>query len=115
MGLIQWIAFNLGIRHSHPHLPKYNFGEKAEYLAVVWGTLVMVGTGFMLWNPIATTSVLPGEVVPAALAAHSGEALLAVLSILTWHMYNVLFKRFNRSIFTGRLEHDAMKRNMLKN
>jgi len=107
--LIQWIAFNLGIRHTHPRLPKYNFGEKAEYLAVVWGTLVMVGTGFMLWNPIATTSILPGEVVPAALAAHSGEALLAVLSILTWHMYNVLFKRFNRSIFTGQLEHDAME------
>jgi len=107
--LIQWIAFNLGIRQSHPSLPKYNFGEKAEYLALVWGTLVMVVTGFMLWNPIATTSILPGEVVPAALAAHSGEALLAVLSILTWHLYNVLFKRFNRSIFTGRLEHDAME------
>ncbi len=106
--LLQWIAFNLGLRHNHPRLPKYNFGEKAEYLAVVWGTIVMVVTGFMLWNPIATTSILPGEVVPAALAAHSGEALLAVLSILTWHMYNVLFKRFNRSIFTGQLEHDAM-------
>jgi cytochrome b subunit of formate dehydrogenase len=107
--VVQWIAFNLGLRREHPHLPKYNFGEKAEYLAVVWGTIVMVITGFMLWNPIATTSLLPGEVVPAAKAAHSGEAMLAVLSILTWHMYNVHVKRFNRSMFTGRLSHEEME------
>lgn len=107
--VLQWIAFNLGLRREHPHLPKYNFGEKAEYLAVVWGTLVMVITGFMLWNPIATTNFLPGEYIPAARAAHSGEALLAVLSILTWHMYNVHFKRFNRSMFTGRITHGEME------
>ena len=107
--VLSWIAYNLGLRSEHPHLPRYNFGEKAEYLAVVWGTIVMVITGFMLWNPIATTSILPGEAVPAALAAHSGEALLAVLSILTWHMYNVHLKRFNRSMFSGRISHEEME------
>lgn len=107
--VFQWIAFNLGLRREHPHLPKYNFGEKAEYLAVVWGTVVMVITGFMLWNPIATTNLLPGEFVPAARAAHSGEALLAVLSIITWHMYNVHVKRFNRSMFTGKISHEEME------
>ena len=107
--VIQWIAFNLGLRKEHPHLPRYNFGEKVEYLAVVWGTVVMIFTGFMLWNPIATTSLLPGQVVPAARVAHSAEALLAVLSILLWHMYNVHIRRFNRSMFTGRIDHDAME------
>ncbi len=107
--VFQWIAFNLGLRREHPNLPRYNFGEKAEYLAVVWGTVVMVVTGFMLWNPVATTNVLPGEAVPAALAAHSAEALLAVLAILTWHAYNVHIKRFNRSMFTGRLSHEEME------
>lgn len=107
--VFQFIAFNLGLRREHPNMPRYNFGEKAEYLALVWGTVVMVITGFMLWNPVATTSVLPGEAVPAALAAHSGEALLAVLSIITWHMYNVHVKRFNRSMFTGRITHEEME------
>ena len=106
--VIHWVAFNLGLRKSHPHLPRYNFGEKAEYLAVVWGTLIMVATGFMLWNPIATTSILPGEVIPAAKLAHGGEALLAVLAIITWHMYNVHIRRFNRSMFTGKLSREAM-------
>lgn len=106
--VLQWIAYNLGLRKSHPHLPRYNFGEKAEYLAVVWGTIIMVITGFMLWNPIATSSVLPGEVIPAARTAHGSEALLAVLSIVIWHMYNVHIRRFNRSMFTGKLSREAM-------
>ena len=107
--VIHWIAFNLGLRKSHPHLPRYNFGEKAEYLAVVWGTLVMIITGFMLWNPIATSTLLPGEAIPAARIAHGAEALLAVLAIITWHMYNVHIRRFNRSMFTGKLSRDAME------
>lgn len=106
--VIHWVAYNLGLRKSHPHLPRYNFGEKVEYLAVVWGTIVMVITGFMLWNPIATSSVLPGEVIPAARIAHGSEALLAVLSIVIWHMYNVHIRRFNRAMFTGNLGHEAM-------
>lgn len=107
--VIHWIAFNLGLRKSHPHLPRYNFGEKAEYLAVVWGTIVMIVTGFMLWNPIATSTLLPGEAIPAARIAHGAEALLAVLSIITWHMYNVHIRRFNRSMFTGNISREAME------
>ncbi|MBZ0290709.1 MAG: c-type cytochrome [Anaerolineae bacterium] len=107
--VLSWIAFNLGLRKSHPHLPRYNFGEKAEYLAVVWGTIVMVVTGFMMWNPIATTNFLPGAAIPAARAAHGAEAVLAVLSIIIWHMYNVRLKRFNRSMFTGKLSAEAMQ------
>jgi cytochrome b subunit of formate dehydrogenase len=107
--VIHWVLFNLGLRREHPTLPRYNFGEKAEYLAVVWGTLIMIITGYMLWNPINTASILPGEVIPAARAAHSAEALLAVLSIIIWHMYNVHIRRFNRSMFTGKLSHEAME------
>lgn len=107
--VLQWIAYNLGMRQEHPHLPRYNFGEKAEYLAVIWGTVIMVITGFMMWNPIATTNFLPGTAIPVARAAHSAEALLAVLSIITWHMWNVHIRRFNRAMFTGNLPLDAME------
>lgn len=107
--VIQWVGYNLGLTREHPKMPRYNFGEKAEYLAVVWGTIVMIITGFMMWNPIATARLLPGEVIPAARAAHSAEALLAVLAIIIWHMYNVHIRRFNRSMFTGKLPHDAME------
>ncbi len=106
---IQSLTYNLGFTKEPPRMGRYNFGEKAEYWAVIWGTLVMVATGFMLWNPIATTNFLPGVVVPAAKAAHGGEGLLAVLSIIVWHMYHVHVKSFNRSMFTGRISRHDME------
>lgn len=107
--LIQTVKFNLGFTDEAPGMPKFNFGEKLEYWAVVWGTAIMAITGFMLWNPIAATLFLPGQFIPAAKAAHGGEALLAVLSILIWHMYNVHIKHFNPSMFTGKLPHHQME------
>ena len=106
---LQALGHNLGIVKNAPRMGRYNFGEKVEYWAVIWGTVVMVITGFMLWNPIATTSFVPGEFIPAAKAAHGGEALLAVLSILTWHVYHVHVKRFNRSMFTGYISREEME------
>ncbi len=106
---LQALGYNVGLVKTPPRMGRYNFGEKIEYWAVIWGTVVMVITGFMLWNPIATTSFLPGQFIPAAKAAHGGEALLAVLSIITWHFYNVHVKRFNRSMFTGKISHAEME------
>jgi cytochrome b subunit of formate dehydrogenase/mono/diheme cytochrome c family protein len=105
-----WGAFlyNLGRRESRPQEGRYTFDEKAEYWAFVWGTVVMVITGFILWNPIATTNFLSGQVVPAAKVAHGAEAVLAVLAIILWHFYNVHVKRFNRTMFTGRISEEDM-------
>jgi cytochrome b subunit of formate dehydrogenase len=103
------VLYNVGLKDTPPKMPKFNFGEKFEYWAVVWGTVVMVITGFMLWNPIATTEILPGSLIPAAVAAHGWEAVLAVASILIWHLYNVLIKHRNMSMFTGVLTHEQME------
>lgn len=109
LDLIQTVKHNLGFSDEPPRMPKFNFGEKLEYWAVVWGTAIMAITGFMLWNPIAATVFLPGQFIPAAKAAHGGEALLAVLSIVIWHMYNVHIKHFNPSMFTGKLPRHQME------
>ncbi len=100
--------YNLGMRKNRPQQGRYSFEEKVEYWAFVWGTLIMVITGFMLWNPIATTRLLPGEAIPAARTAHGSEALLAVLAIILWHFYNVHIRTFNRSMFTGRMSEEDM-------
>lgn len=102
------LMYNIGRAKSPPQMGRYTFEEKMEYWAFVWGAIIMGMTGFMMWNPIATTRFLPGEVIPAAKAAHGGEALLAVLAIIVWHMYGVHIKRFNRSMFTGRMTEEEM-------
>ncbi|MCX7851505.1 MAG: cytochrome b/b6 domain-containing protein [Caldilineales bacterium] len=102
------LRYNLGLAKRRPQYDRYNFEEKIEYWAVIWGTAVMIITGFMLWNPITTTKFLPGSWIPAAKAAHGGEALLAFLAIIVWHVYNVHIKTFNRSMFTGKLSREEM-------
>jgi cytochrome b subunit of formate dehydrogenase len=103
------IRYNLGLSKARPKMPRYAFDEKAEYWAMLWGTVMMALTGFMLWNPIFFTRTLPGELIPAAKAAHGGEALLAVLAILVWHFYHVHLKLFNTSMWTGKLSEHAMR------
>jgi len=107
--LIHDISFYLGIRKERAYYGHYNYAEKMEYLAVVWGTIVMGITGFMMWNPIVTSKYLPGQIIPAAKAAHGLEAILAVLSILLWHFYHVHLRHFNKSMFTGKLNREEME------
>jgi cytochrome b subunit of formate dehydrogenase len=106
--LYEDILFYFGKRKRKAFYGRYNYAEKVEYLAVVWGTVIMGITGFMMWNPIATTRILPGEAVPAAKAAHGAEAILAVLAIIIWHFYHVHIRHFNKSIFTGKLTQHEM-------
>jgi len=105
---IQAFAYNLGLSKQRPQQGRFTFEEKAEYWFMIWGTLIMGITGFMMWNPIATARVLPGEFIPAAKAAHGGEALLAVMSIIVWHLYHVHLRSFNKSMFTGYLSEEEM-------
>jgi formate dehydrogenase gamma subunit len=103
-----WLVYNLGIKKTAPQEGRYTYGEKLEYWAVVWGTVIMAVTGFMMWNPIATTNLLDGQWIPAAKAAHGAEAVLAVLAIIIWHFYNVLVKTLNKSMFHGKLTEKQM-------
>lgn len=103
------IQYYLGFKKHKAYYGRYSYAEKMEYLALIWGTIVMGLTGFMMWNPITTLRFLPGEAVPAAKAAHGGEAVLAVLAIIIWHFYHVHIKHFNKSMFTGKLSREEME------
>jgi hypothetical protein len=100
--------YYIGLRKEPPQQGRYTFEEKLEYWAVVWGTIIMAITGFMMWNPIATARILPGQFIPAAKEAHGLEAVLAVLSILIWHMYQVFVRHFNKAMYTGQISEKAM-------
>lgn len=104
-----FVRYNLRLTKVKPKMPRYNFSEKIEYWAMIWGTVLMGLTGYMLWNPIGVANVLPGQFIPAAKAAHGAEAVLAVLAILLWHFYNVHIKHFSKAMFTGKLTHHEME------
>jgi cytochrome b subunit of formate dehydrogenase len=106
---LQALLYNIGLAKTAPRMGRYTFEEKFEYWAFVWGYSVMGVTGFLMWNPITATAYVPGEFVPAAKAAHGGEAVLAVLAILIWHMYHVRIKRTNNAMFTGMQTEEEMQ------
>jgi cytochrome b subunit of formate dehydrogenase/mono/diheme cytochrome c family protein len=104
----QALMYNIGRAKNFPQMGRYTFEEKMEYWAFVWGTVIMGLTGFLMWNPITSTKFLPGEWIPAARAAHGGEAVLAVLAIIIWHFYGVHIKQFNKSMWTGKMSEEEM-------
>ena len=89
--LFQAVAYNLGLRRERPHSGKFTYGEKAEYWAYMWGTVVMTLTGFMLWfNDFALRHF--GKIgTDIATLIHYYEAILATLAIIVWHFYAVMF------------------------
>ena len=89
--LVQVLTYNLGLSKKEPHFKKFNYAEKMEYWAFMWGTVVMTASGFLLWFNNFTLRHFPKWVSDAATAVHYYEALLATFSILIWHFYMVIF------------------------
>jgi len=84
-------AYNVGLRRSRPRLSDHSYIEKAEYWAVVWGAVVMILTGLMLWANRFTLKWLPKSFLDLATTVHFYEAVLAGLAIVVWHFYSVIF------------------------
>jgi cytochrome b subunit of formate dehydrogenase len=72
-------------------MPRFNFREKLEYLGLIWGTLVMTVTGFILWFEMEWLKYFPKWTFDLARTIHFYEAVLATLTIIVWHFYSVIF------------------------
>jgi len=88
-GAWQNLSYYLGISKRKPEFARFNYAEKAEYWALVWGMFVMAGTGIMLWAKVSVGNHLPRWWLDVATAVHFYEAILATLAIVVWHFYQV--------------------------
>ncbi|HEU4509997.1 MAG TPA: cytochrome b/b6 domain-containing protein [Pyrinomonadaceae bacterium] len=84
-------GYYLGVSKVRPKIARFGYAEKAEYWAVVWGTLIMGLTGLMIWFKLGLFAFLPRWAIDIALAIHFYEAVLATLAIVVWHFYHVIF------------------------
>ena len=82
---------NIGLGGPGPRARIFNFAEKAEYWALVWGSVVMIVTGVMLIFNSFVLSHLSPVWLEVAQVVHLYEAILASLAILVWHFYWVIF------------------------
>ena len=83
--------YNLGISKTKPKLDRFSYIEKAEYWALIWGTIVMTLTGLLMWFYIDYIGVFSKLEWDIARTIHYYEAWLAFLAIVIWHFYFVIF------------------------
>lgn len=104
-----WAA-GLGKR---PAAGRFDYREKLEFWGMLLGSGVMIATGLILYFPIQATRWLPGEVIPAAKTAHSYEAMLALMVIVVWHLYNAMLRPgvfpFDTTIIHGRMSLERLR------
>jgi len=105
--------YNLGRTDEHPQMRRFSFVEKAEYWALIWGTVVMVLTGIVMWFEKALIPYIGKGLLEIFLVIHYYEAWLAFLAILIWHMYGVVFNPhvypMNPSWLTGKMPQDMFE------
>ena len=94
-------------------MPRFNFREKLEYLGLIWGTIVMTVTGFILWFKTEWLQFFPMWTWDVARAVHFYEAILATLTIIVLHFYSVVFNPdvypMSWAWITGNLTEHEMK------
>lgn len=83
------MLYYTGLSRTRPQYGRFNYAEKAEYWALVWGTGLMGATGVMLWAKVWVGSLIPRWWIDVATAVHFYEAILATLAIFVWHFYQV--------------------------
>ena len=71
-----------------PEYARFTFWEKFDYIAEVWGLLIIGLTGLVMWFPARFLEFLPGWLVNAARIFHSYEAILAMGFLFTVHYFN---------------------------
>jgi cytochrome b subunit of formate dehydrogenase len=88
--IVDVFAYYLGFSSKKPQFKRFNYAEKMEYWALVWGTFVMALTGLVIWFKVQSASAIPRWWVDVATTVHFYEAILATLAIIVWHLYQVI-------------------------
>ena len=112
---IQNICYHTGLCKCKPRFDRYDYSEKMEYWALMWGSLIMALTGLLMWFPAlaARWFGLTKIWIDVAILVHYYEAWLATLAIAIWHFFFVIFHPeeypMALSWLTGKLPVDAME------
>jgi cytochrome b subunit of formate dehydrogenase len=88
---VQNMKYHLRLSKKRPAFGRFDYMEKMEYLALIWGMIVMAVTGVILWFPEVFAGLFPWWAFETAEVIHFYEAILATLAIVFWHWFFVLY------------------------
>jgi formate dehydrogenase subunit gamma len=108
--LIHDVKYFLGFEPFRPKMEKFMYKQKLHYLAILWGSFVLIFAGTALLYPEYITLVWPFDpafIQDLARIMHADEAVLALIVIAFWHLSNVHIVpgRYPAqwTVFTGRI------------
>jgi len=108
-GMFRWF---LGLGRL-PRFDRWTYWEKFDYWAEVGGSMIIGGSGLLLWFPEIAARVVPGWTFNIAMIVHGYEALLAIGFIFTIHFFNAHLRPgafpVDEVIFTGTLPEHELK------
>lgn len=109
IGMFRWF-FGFGPK---PRFDRWTYWEKFDYWAEVFGSLIIGGSGLLLWFPETASLLVPGWAFNVATIVHGYEALLAIGFIFTIHFFNAHIRPgtfpVDEVIFTGSLPEEHLK------
>lgn len=112
--MVQVLRYNLGLSKTKPKFGRFNYIEKSEYWALIWGTVVMTVTGVVIWFENHFMGWFSKTFVDVCNTIHYFEAWLAFLAIIVWHIYYVIFNPdvypMNFAWITGYLTEEEMEK-----
>ncbi len=111
--LVMNMLYLVGLRREPARFDRFGYIEKAEYWALIWGTVVMTVTGLLLWFENQALRAMPKWVLDLATIIHYYEAWLAFLAIVVWHLYmniaNPDVYPMNWTWLTGRISEEQLR------
>ena len=110
--VIKVVLYGFGLVKERPKMGRFSYVEKAEYWALLWGSVIMTITGIVMWANNYFMNLLTKLGWDIARVIHFYEAWLAVLAIIVWHFYFVIFNPdiypMNGAWLTGTLTEDML-------
>ena len=91
MRFFQAFQYYFGRRNNKPSTGVYSYVQKLEYWALLWGSLVMVLTGALMFSEVWFLNLFPKWLYDIVRTVHAYEAILACVTIIIWHGYFVIF------------------------
>ena len=89
--IVHDVRYFLGKETYRPKMNKFMYKQKLHYLAILWGTFVLVTAGTTLLFPETMATIWPNPAFAQDLARlmHADEAIMAITVVVFWHWSNV--------------------------
>jgi thiosulfate reductase cytochrome b subunit len=106
------LRYLLSLSKRKPRFDRFGYIQKIEYWALVWGVVVMTGTGIILWFDNYFIGLLTKLGWDVARTIHFYEACLATMAVIVWHLYFVILNPdvypMSTVWFSGKMSEEEM-------